>query len=147
MSARNEYWLARDEIMRRGVEAGLDERELGVLLYAFEAGILRDYAKPFAENGEESAAGVLKAWAQGVRPRNWRALLPSMKRKTEPTVADTPADHSRRIYIDGEGEAWLSLSYESAVPHIGKVAGVFRGDTTDSVRERTGSLREIGRCL
>lgn len=81
MTARSEYWLARDEIQRRGAEAGLDVRELEVLLYALEAGILRAYAKPFAENGEEHVAGVLKAWAQRVRPRNWRALLPSAKPK------------------------------------------------------------------
>lgn len=85
MTARSEYWLARDEIMRRGVDAGLDERELEVLLYALEAGILRDYAKPLAESGDEDAAGVLKAWAQGVRPRNWRALLLSAKPKTAVT--------------------------------------------------------------
>ncbi|WP_055693741.1 hypothetical protein [Streptomyces prasinopilosus] len=63
------------------------------------------------------------------------------------TGEDDPNDRRRRIYIDGNGEAWLSLSSDREIRYIGKLAGAFDGDdTTDSVRERTGSLREIGRC-
>ncbi|MFF3928165.1 hypothetical protein [Streptomyces hirsutus] len=62
-------------------------------------------------------------------------------------VEDDPNDRRRRIYLDGDGNAWLSLSHDRDIQYIGKLAGAFDGDdTTDSVRERTGSLREIGRC-
>ncbi|WP_159399522.1 hypothetical protein [Streptomyces alboflavus] len=61
--------------------------------------------------------------------------------------AEDSNDRRRRIYIDGTGEAWLSLSHENGVCYIGRLAGALDGDeTTDSVRERTGSIREIGRC-
>lgn len=60
---------------------------------------------------------------------------------------DTPDDNRRRIYIDGHGDAWLSLSHDRDIQYIGRLAGAFDGDdTTESVRNRTGSLREIGRC-
>lgn len=56
-------------------------------------------------------------------------------------------DRRRRIYIDGNGEAWISLSHDKDIRYIGRLAGAIPADdTVDSVREATGSLREIGRC-
>jgi hypothetical protein len=76
MSRPNEHWLARNELIRRGVEAGIDERVLELLLYAFEAGLLRDYAAIFEDFGEFGPAGSLKNWAKGIRPIGWLKLLP-----------------------------------------------------------------------
>lgn len=77
MSRPKEFWLARNELVRRGVEAGQDERVLDKLLYAFEAGMLRDYAAVFEEHGDVYAAAQLKNWARGIRPIGWLKLLPA----------------------------------------------------------------------
>ncbi|MFD5910306.1 hypothetical protein ACFWHL_16465 [Streptomyces massasporeus] len=83
----------------------------------------------------------------------WENPLPvpdwveQVRTATDGLRPDDPNDNRRRIYIDGKGEAWLSLSHDRGIRYIGKLAGAFHGDdTTDTVRERTGSLREIGRC-
>lgn len=73
--AETEEQLARVEILRRCTEAGLDEREMDLLLMAFEAGALRNYAAILDKNDEPHLAAALKGWASGVRPRNWRRLL------------------------------------------------------------------------
>lgn len=57
--------------------------------------------------------------------------------------AENPDDRRRRIYIDGHGNAWLSLTETT----VGPLAGAMWADETlDSVRQRTGGLHEIGRC-
>lgn len=57
--------------------------------------------------------------------------------------APSPDDKRRRIYIDGEGNAWLSLTEDT----IGPLArAMWSDETTTSVRDRTGGLHEIGRC-
>lgn len=61
--------------------------------------------------------------------------------------SEDPSDRRRRIYIDGRGDAWISLSHDKNIRYVGRLAGAIPADdTTDSVREATGSLREIGRC-
>lgn len=61
--------------------------------------------------------------------------------------AEDASDRRRRIYIDGHGDAWLSLSHDRDIQYVGRLAGSgLTDDTTAAVRERTGSLREIGRC-
>ncbi|KFK87789.1 hypothetical protein IX27_17970 [Streptomyces sp. JS01] len=60
---------------------------------------------------------------------------------------DDPADKRRRIYIDGRGDAWLSLSHDRNIQYIGPLAGaLWSEETTTSVRDRIGELHEIGRC-
>ncbi|MGW1154542.1 hypothetical protein ACWD45_25060 [Streptomyces rubiginosohelvolus] len=56
---------------------------------------------------------------------------------------DDPADKRRRIYIDGKGNAWLSLTKDT----VGPLAGAMWSDETKaSVAASNGGLHEIGRC-
>ncbi|MWA08839.1 hypothetical protein [Streptomyces sp. BA2] len=73
--------------------------------------------------------------------------VPVVREAADGVRPDNPGDRRRHIYIDGKGNAWLSLSHENGIRYIGRLAGSFNGDdTVDSVREATGSIREIGRC-
>ena len=59
------------------------------------------------------------------------------------------SDRRRRIYVDGRGEGWVDQSVTSdgtrwVVSVLGSLAS--SPEPTDTVAERTGSLREIGRC-
>ncbi|MGV0098128.1 hypothetical protein [Streptomyces californicus] len=87
-----------------------------------------------------------QAATQAVR---WESPLPvpewvvAVREAASGERPDTPADKRRRIYIDGHGDAWLSLTEDT----IGPLAGAMWSDeTTTSVRDRTGELHEIGRC-
>ncbi|GAA4823785.1 hypothetical protein [Streptomyces ziwulingensis] len=90
---------------------------------------------------ERFAAGALERAA-------FRDLVTELRRISAVAAPqEGDSDRRRRIYIDGHGEAWISLSHDSNIRYIGRLAGAFHGDeTTDTVREHTGSLREIGRC-
>jgi hypothetical protein len=85
--------------------------------------------------------------------RRWEAPLPvaawvaTVEQAADGQRPDNPKDRRRRLYIDGKGNAWISLSHDKDIRYIGRLAGAMPGDDTeDSVREATGSLREIGRC-
>ncbi|MEV5854720.1 hypothetical protein [Streptomyces anulatus] len=56
---------------------------------------------------------------------------------------DDMSDRRRRIYLDGKGNAWLSLTKDT----VGPLAGAMWSDETQaSVASSNGGLREIGRC-
>lgn len=59
------------------------------------------------------------------------------------------SDHRHRIYIDGRGDAWMDVSVEAdGTTYIAQIEKSFSvGTPMAEVAERTGSLREIGRCL
>jgi hypothetical protein len=96
-----------------------------------------------SEGDLPSFAAALNEYMAEVRAEARRELV----KPETPDGSDTPNDRRRRIYIDGDGNAWLSLSHDRNIRYIGRLAGAFHGDdTTDSVRESTGGLREIGRC-
>jgi hypothetical protein len=93
------------------------------------------------ENALRLVLALLDQWDENLTPGEIRKAL------AEFLPREDLSDRRRRIYLDGNGDAWLSLSSEREIRYIGRLAGAFDGDdTTDSVRERTGSLREIGRC-
>lgn len=58
------------------------------------------------------------------------------------------SDHRHRIYIDGRGDAWMDVSVEAdGTTYIAQIEKSFSvGTPMTEVAERTGSLREIGRC-
>lgn len=93
------------------------------------------------ENALRVVLALLDEWRDDVTPDEIRMAIGHALPRQD------MSDRRRRIYIDGNGDAWLSLSREGDVEYVGKLAGAFHGDdTTDTVRERTGGLREIGRC-
>lgn len=61
---------------------------------------------------------------------------------------DSPDDRRRRIYLDGNGKAWLDQSVGNGITWVAPVA-IFPGDSepASTVRERANGLHEIGRCL
>ena len=79
-------------------------------------------------------------WENPLPVPEWVAVV---REAADGVRADTPDDRRRRIYIDGRGNAWLSLTETT----VGPLAGAMWADETlDSVRQRTGGLHEIGRC-
>jgi hypothetical protein len=61
--------------------------------------------------------------------------------------ADDASDNRRRIYIDGKGDAWISVCHDEGTEWVVPVrsARQVEQDVRD-VADETGSLREIGRC-
>ena len=62
---------------------------------------------------------------------------------------NAPDDRRRRLYRDGEGNAWLSIATDTdGTLLIAPSAGAMptEAEPENAVRERTGGLREIGRC-
>jgi hypothetical protein len=64
------------------------------------------------------------------------------------THAETPNDLRRRIYIDGNGHAWIDqcIDESGAIHAVPIVDAAMEGRPLALIRETTGSLREIGRC-
>ncbi|MEU1787042.1 hypothetical protein ABZ553_14450 [Streptomyces sparsogenes] len=60
---------------------------------------------------------------------------------------DNPDDKRRRIYIDGKGRAWISVcTGEDGTEYVVEVEEAAQEERpVSTVREETGSLREIGR--
>lgn len=59
-----------------------------------------------------------------------------------------PDDKRRRIYLDGNGNAWIDAGQDTdGTQCITSITGVWReAETAESIRTDTGGLREIGRC-
>ncbi|MGQ4340333.1 hypothetical protein ACN6LF_005202 [[Kitasatospora] papulosa] len=92
----------------------------------------------------DQAAAQAARWEHPLPVPEWAIAVREAASGERP---DNPADKRRRIYIDGKGNAWLSLSHDADIQYIGPLAGALWSDeTTKSVRERTGDLHEIGRC-
>ncbi|WP_435285175.1 hypothetical protein [Streptomyces bacillaris] len=88
----------------------------------------------------DSAAAQAARWENPLPVPEWVTAVREAATGERP---DNPADRRRRIYLDGHGNAWLSLTENS----IGPLAGAhWSEETTTSVRNRTGELHEIGRC-
>lgn len=62
--------------------------------------------------------------------------------------ADNPNDKRRRLYVDGKGNAWIDCATdENGVRYVIEVDEASGEEQPlDAIAERTGSLREIGRC-
>ena len=59
------------------------------------------------------------------------------------------SDRRRRLYIDGHGDGWIDQSLDSdGAKWLVQLSSMAAGgcEPKDAVAERTGSLREIGRC-
>jgi len=65
----------------------------------------------------------------------------------EPRIEDDPTDRRCRIYLDGNGQAWIDQSQDpDGTQWVTEVNNLASGeDNADNVRHETGSLREIGR--
>jgi hypothetical protein len=88
----------------------------------------------------DSAAAQAARWEN---PLPVPELVSAVRQAAEGQRPESPNDKRRRIYLDGKGNAWLSLTKDT----VGPLAGAMWSDeTTKSVRERTGDLHEIGRC-
>lgn len=60
---------------------------------------------------------------------------------------DNPDDHRRRLYIDGKGHGWVDQSVTSdGTRWVVTLAATGAAEKADTVRTKTGGLREIGRC-
>jgi hypothetical protein len=60
---------------------------------------------------------------------------------------DDPSDNRRRLYIDGQGNAWISVCVEDGVEQVVPVQPAhWVEDSIDEVASENGGLREIGRC-
>ncbi|MCX4450625.1 hypothetical protein [Streptomyces sp. NBC_01789] len=71
---------------------------------------------------------VVREAADGVRPEN-------------------PDDNRRRIYIDGEGNGWISVCVEDGVEHVVPVqAAAWVEESVEEIAADKGGLHEIGRC-
>lgn len=79
-------------------------------------------------------------WEQPLPVPEWVAVVREAADGVRP---ETPGDNRRRIYVDGAGDAWLSLT-EDVVAHLASEA--WTSEFMDSVAKRTGGLHEIGRC-
>lgn len=55
---------------------------------------------------------------------------------------DRPEDNRRRLYLDGDGQAWVETS-EGYIASI--EMATHEGEPVVQVRERTGEIHEIGR--
>lgn len=92
----------------------------------------------------DQAAAQASRWENPLPVPEWAIAVREAASGERP---DNPADKRRRIYIDGRGDAWLSLSHDRNIQYIGPLAGaLWSEETTTSVRDRTGDLHEIGRC-
>ncbi|GAA0637641.1 hypothetical protein GCM10009535_12600 [Streptomyces thermocarboxydovorans] len=60
---------------------------------------------------------------------------------------DDPNDNRRRIYIDGKGNAWISVCADEGTEWVVPVQpeAAVEQDVRD-IADDTGSIREIGRC-
>ncbi|KOT47127.1 MULTISPECIES: hypothetical protein [Streptomyces] len=60
---------------------------------------------------------------------------------------DDPSDTRRRIYIDGKGQAWIDATEgDNGEQYLAQIEWPLDdGELIDTIRERTGGLREIGR--
>ena len=95
------------------------------------------------ENALRLVLALLDEYDENVTPGEIRKTL------AEFLPRDDASDRRRRIYIDGKGEAWLDLSVTSdGTRWVAPLAGAMPtgAEPEGKVRERTGSLREIGRC-
>lgn len=94
------------------------------------------------EQAEKQAA----RWEQPLPVPEWVAVVREAADGVRP---DSPDDRRRRIYIDGQGNAWLDQSVTSdGTRWIALLAGSMPSgsEPEDAVRERAGGLHEIGRC-
>ncbi|MFC5802742.1 hypothetical protein [Streptomyces formicae] len=85
-------------------------------------------------------------WEQPLPVPEWVATV---REAATGERTDNPNDRRRRIYIDGNGDAWLDQSVTSdGTRWIAPLAGSMPtgSEAEAAVRGRTGSLREIGRC-
>ncbi|MFC8272321.1 hypothetical protein ACFUJR_07215 [Streptomyces sp. NPDC057271] len=95
------------------------------------------------ENALRIILAQLDQYDENVTPSELRAVL------AEALPREDMSDRRRRIYIDGRGDAWLDQSVTSdGTRWVAPLAGSMPTDieTEAKVAERTGSLREIGRC-
>ena len=61
--------------------------------------------------------------------------------------SDDPTDNSRRIYIDGKGNGWISVCSDEGVEYVVPVEpAAFIEKSVEDVADEAGGLREIGRC-
>ncbi|MFC8009092.1 hypothetical protein [Streptomyces cinereoruber] len=106
-----------------------------------------EYHEGLPANPAESALRIILAqldqFDENVTPGELRAII------AEALPREDMSDRRRRIYIDGRGNAWLEQSTASdGTRWVAPFAGSMPADAEpmDAVTERTGSLREIGRC-
>jgi len=71
-----------------------------------------------------------------------------VRRDDEAGITSDPDDRRRRIYIDGEGTAWIDCAVANdGTQHIIQIDEAPGDDVpTSQVSADTGNLREIGRC-
>ncbi|MEC4016014.1 hypothetical protein [Streptomyces sp. H27-D2] len=93
----------------------------------------------------DDATQQAKRWETPLPVPEWVAAV---QRAADGDRPDDPADTRRRIYIDGQGAAWVGVRYLEDTLYIAPFSGTYladEGDLADVVAERTGGLREIGR--
>lgn len=88
----------------------------------------------------DSAAAQATRWGSPLPIPEWAIAV---REAAEGKRPEQPGDKRRRIYLDGKGNAWISLADDT----VGPLAGAMWSDETHvSVAARTGGLHEIGRC-
>ncbi|MEU7597524.1 hypothetical protein AB0B79_31505 [Streptomyces sp. NPDC039022] len=85
-----------------------------------------------------------RRWEQPLPEPEWVAAVEEAASGNRP---DDPDDTRRRIYIDGEGQAWIdSTEGDDGEQYLAQIEWPLDdGELLDTIRERTGGLREIGR--
>lgn len=57
------------------------------------------------------------------------------------------SDRRRRLYVDGKGNGWIDVAQDAdGTQDVVAITDPWRMKSAESVRAKTGSLREIGRC-
>lgn len=92
----------------------------------------------------EQAEKQANRWEHPLPAPEWVATVQQAADGERP---EDPNDRRRRIYLDGNGKAWLDQSVGNGITWVAPVA-IFPGDSepASKIRERANGLHEIGRC-
>lgn len=104
-----------------------------------------DHHEGLPLNPVETALRVVLAqldeWDEGVTADEIRGAI------AEVLPREDMSDRRRRLYVDGKGNGWIDQSVTSdGTRWVVPVNATGPTETAASIAERTGSLREIGRC-